>query len=223
MGAKYYNVNHRYRPHDVSAAPSHRMPQGTLVHRSLHSPVDVDILVLGRENGPGGPNLREGGGAIGLEPAFRQLLVQKKIHQHFQQPTTRVSWAPLASARSAHGTASPTNAHASSPGAMACEVPGVIPRARRAGSLQPCEVVCGQPPEKRGLRGRCGSWWPRLGNVHRSTTKVPRKMPSTAHPCKAQHTQREVIGASVRFVSNHRVRKRIWGCQHGWPPLFFEM
>jgi len=63
MGAKYYNVNHRHRPlaRDVSAAPSHRMPQGTLVHRSLHSPVDVDILVLGREKGPGGPNLRGGG------------------------------------------------------------------------------------------------------------------------------------------------------------------
>ena len=68
------------------------------MHRSLHSL--ADILLLGRESGQGGPNLREGGGPIRLESAFRQLLVQKR-HQHFQQPTTRVSWVPLASARSA--------------------------------------------------------------------------------------------------------------------------
>ena len=216
--AKYYNVNHRHRPHDVSAAPSHRLPQGTLGCTARTFARGRGHTSVGLGERPGGPNLREGGGN---RARISSYLCKK--YTPAQQPTTRVSWAPLASAHSAHVTSAPTNAHASSPGAMACEVPGVIPRARRAGLLQPCEVVCGKPPEKRGLRGRCGSWWPRLGNVHRSTTKVPRKMPSTAHPCRAQQTQREVSGASVRFVSNHRVRKRIWGCQHGWPPLFFEM
>ena len=69
------------------------------MHRSLHSL--ADILLLGRESGQGGPNLTEGGGAFRLESAFRQLLVQKRHQHHFQQPTTRVSWVPLASARSA--------------------------------------------------------------------------------------------------------------------------
>jgi len=82
----------------------------------------------------------------------------KKRHQHFQQPTTRVSWVPLASARSAHVTSAPTNAHASSPGAMASEVPGVIPRARRAGSLRPCQAARGQLPEKRGPRPSGQVW-----------------------------------------------------------------
>ena len=61
------------------------------MHRSLHSL--ADILLLGRESGQGGPNLREGGGPIRLESAFRQLLVQKR-HQHFQQHHTCLLGSP---------------------------------------------------------------------------------------------------------------------------------
>jgi hypothetical protein len=152
---------------------------------------------VGQGARPGWAQPEGGGGQSGLHQHFGSYLCKKKTPAFPAAHHT----APLASARSAHVTSAPTNAHASSPGAMACEVPGVIPRARRAGSLRPCQAARGLTPEKRGPRGKCGSWWPRLGNVHRSTTKVPRKMPSTAHPCRAQHTQREVSGTGVRSVS----------------------
>ena len=83
------------------------------------------------------------------------------MHQHFgsylckkdtsiSSSPPHVSPLPVHAARMLHQP--PPNAHASSPGAMACEVPGVIPRARRAGSLRPCQAARGQLPEKRGPR-----------------------------------------------------------------------
>jgi hypothetical protein len=46
------------------------------VHRSLHSL--ADILLLGRESGQGGPNLREGGGGqSGLNQHFGSYLCKK--------------------------------------------------------------------------------------------------------------------------------------------------
>ena len=45
------------------------------MHRSLHSL--ADILLLGRESGQGGPNLREGGGQSGLNQHFGSYLCKK--------------------------------------------------------------------------------------------------------------------------------------------------
>ena len=59
------------------------------MHRSLHSL--ADILLLGRESGQGGPNLREGGGGqSGLNQHFGSYLCKKDTS--ISSSTTRVSW-----------------------------------------------------------------------------------------------------------------------------------
>ena len=80
--AKYYNVNHRHRPHDVSAAPSHRLPQGTLGCTARTFARGRGHTSVGLGERPGGPNLREGG-AIGLESA---VTCAKNIHQPSSPP-----------------------------------------------------------------------------------------------------------------------------------------
>ena len=67
------------------------------------------------------------------------------------------------------------------------------------------------------------SWSPRHGDGPCSTSEVPSSMPSSAAQRTAHHTHTEVSGSGLCKALSAQCTKRIWGCQHGWPPWFLEM
>jgi hypothetical protein len=84
----------------------------------------------------------------------------------------------------------------------------------------PCTCSSDVWPAK-WLPGGCGSWSSRHGDGPCSTSEVPSSMPSTAEQHRDQRTHREVSGSGLCKALSAQYTKRISGCQHGWPPLFF--